>query len=147
MRKLNARKMLSLVLCVMLLAAAAMTAFAGEVTETETVFDMGGTQEAPVILGEGETVFMFVVTDTDGNESWFEIHTDRTVVGEALTELGLIAGEQGPYGLYVKDVCGIHAAYEEDGHYWSFYVNGEYALSGVDTTEIDPDALYLLKVD
>ena len=61
------------------------------------------------MLGEGKTVFTFVVTDGDGNETAFEIHTDKATVGEALTELGLIAGEEGQYGLYVTEVNGIAA--------------------------------------
>ena len=38
------------------------------------------------VLGEGQTTFMFNVIDADGNETAFEIHTDKTTVGEALVE-------------------------------------------------------------
>ena len=94
------------------------------------------------VMGEGATVFQFSVVDLDETETKFEIHTDETTVGAALIKLGLIEGEEGPYGLYVKKVNGITAVYEEDGSYWAFYENGEYGLTGVDMTDIDPDVAY-----
>ena len=30
------------------------------------------------VLGEGETVFTFIVTDADGNDTQFEIHTENS---------------------------------------------------------------------
>ena len=39
--------------------------------------------------------------DKDGNETNFEIHTDKTTVGEALMEVGLLEGEESEYGLFV----------------------------------------------
>ena len=53
-----------------------------------------------------------------------------------MQELGLIEGEEGPYGLYVKKVNGITADYDVNGTYWAFYVNGTMAPTGVDMTEI-----------
>ena len=98
-------------------------------------------------LGEGEKAFLFTVVDKDGNETNFDIHTDKEVVGDALLELGLIAGEDGQYGLYVKTVNGIVADYDVDGTYWAFYINGEYAMSGVDTTPINEGETYSFKVE
>jgi hypothetical protein len=68
-------------------------------------------------------------------------------VGEALQALKLIDGEPGDYGLYVKEVTGIRAVYEEDSTYWAFYINGEYGMSGVDATDIEPGASYAFKVE
>lgn len=99
------------------------------------------------VLGEGQTKFLFTVVDKDKNETHFEIHTDKKTVGEALLELKLIDGENGDYGLYVKTVNGITADYDTDQTYWAFYVNGEYASSGVDTTTIDESATYSFKVE
>ena len=87
------------------------------------------------------------VKDKDGNETQFEIHTDKETVGEALQELNLIDGEEGEYGLFVKTVNGITADYDADGVYWAFYVNGEYAASGVDVTQITEGDSYALKVE
>lgn len=75
----------------------------------------------------------------------FTIKTDKDTVGAALLEHGLIAGEEGAYGLYIKQVNGITADYDVDQTYWSFYINGEYAMTGVDTTEITEGATYQLE--
>ena len=98
-------------------------------------------------LGAGETEFQFTVTDPDGNETSVTIHTDQTMVGEALQELGLIEGDEGPYGLYVKTVNGITLDYDKDQAYWGFYINGRYAMSGVDVTEIGPGDAYELRAE
>lgn len=99
------------------------------------------------VLGEGQTVFTFNVTDADGNETNFEIHTDKETVGDALLELNLIAGEDSEYGLYVKTVNGITADYDKDQTYWAFYVNGEYAQTGVDSTNVTAGDTYSFKVE
>ena len=66
---------------------------------------------------------------------------------DALLEEGLIEGEDGAYGLYVKKVNGILADYEVNQTYWAFYINGEYAMSGVDATDIVEGATYSFKVE
>ncbi|MBQ8278937.1 MAG: DUF4430 domain-containing protein [Roseburia sp.] len=110
--------------------------------------EVQNTEEAQAnVLGEGATQFLFTVVDKDGNETSFEIHTDKEIVGEALLELELIAGEDSEYGLFVKTVNGITADYNEDQTYWAFYVNGEYATSGVDTTPIEEGMTYTFKVE
>lgn len=99
------------------------------------------------VLGEGETRFDFTVVDQEGEETQFEIHTDQETVGEALQDVGLIEGEEGEYGLYVKTVNGITADYDKDGVYWAFYVNDEYASEGVDSTKITEGDTYAFKVE
>ncbi|MBO5943926.1 MAG: DUF4430 domain-containing protein [Clostridia bacterium] len=89
-----------------------------------------------------EKSFVFKVIDLDGSEKSFDIKTDAKTVGEALVNEKLISGEQGDYGLMVDTVNGIKYDFTADGAYWAFYVNGEYAMSGVDTTEIDETAIY-----
>lgn len=91
--------------------------------------------------------FTFKVVDDKGNEETFSIKTDKTIVGEALLEKGLIAGEQGDYGLYVKTVNNITADFDTDKTYWAFYINDEYAMTGVDVTEIENGATYTFKIE
>ena len=74
----------------------------------------------------------------------FTVKTDKDTVGAALLEHNLIAGDESEYGLYVKVVNGITADYDVDQSYWAFYVNGEYAMTGVDTTAIEEGATYQL---
>lgn len=98
-------------------------------------------------VGEGDTEFDFVVVDLEGNEKNYKVHTDDTVVGDALLAVDLIKGEESQYGLYVKEVNGIIADYDVDGTYWAFYIDGEYASAGVDSTEITEGSIYMFKVE
>lgn len=123
-----------------------MTQEAGIPEQTEETGNQA-VSEAVTVIGEGETKFFFTVMDREGTETSFEIHTDKDIVGEALLELGLISGEESEFGLFVKSVNDIVADFEIDGTYWAFYVNGEYAMSGVDTTTIEEDTSYMLKVE
>ena len=99
------------------------------------------------ILGKGEKNFIFTVADTDGNEEVFSIFTDKKTVGDALKEHKLIDGEEGQFGLYVKTVNSISYDYDKDGKYWAFYVDGEYASTGVDKTEIKNGCSYMFKAE
>ena len=75
----------------------------------------------------------------------FTVNTDKETVGDALIEHNLIHAEDGDYGLYIKVVNGITADYDVDKSYWAFYIDGEYATSGVDTTDIDENVTYRLE--
>ena len=69
------------------------------------------------------------------------------VLTSTLSSQVLLEGEEGPYGLYVKVVNGIRADYDKDKVYWAFYVDGDYAVSGVDVTEIQAGSEYALRVE
>lgn len=142
------RKRLPFILCIALIAAMALMAIGCNADKNgDTVTTAGQeTPVAPTVKGEGATVFYFNVVDKDGAETKFEIHTDKTVVGDALLELGLIEGDMGDYGLYVKKVNGITADYDTDGTYWAFYIGDEYGMTGVDMTNIEAGATYAFKV-
>lgn len=139
------KKWLALIGCIVLIAALALTTTGcGSKEEAQAPAEAPAPNEAGTVVqvGTGATTFQFSVVDLEGNESKFEIHTDETTVGAALLKEGLIEGEEGPYGLYVMKVNGIEAIYEEDGSYWAFYENGEYGMTGVDMTDIDPEVAY-----
>ena len=146
MQKTLILKVLRAAVCIVLIAAAALfTTGCNNTQETpQTTTAVSSAQDATPI-GEGVTKFTFTVTDPDGNETAFLVSTDKTVVGEALQELNLIQGEEGPYGLYVKTVNGITVDYDTHGMYWAFYINGEMAPSGVDVTDITSGAVYSLR--
>lgn len=126
-------------------AAAAETGKEAEATPTEAPASDAAVEEVTV-LGEGSRMFDFSVVDLEGNETWFEIHTDEETVGGALLAVELIEGDNGPYGLYVKTVNGITADYDKDKVYWAFYVNDEYGMSGVDTTAIKEGEIYSFRI-
>lgn len=151
MQKTRLTKLLSLILCIVLIAAIALFTTGcndnSKTTDNESQAVSIVSQDNITVLGEGEKQFIFTVTDADGNETQYEIHTDKTTVGEALMELDLIAGDEGEFGLYVKTVNGITVDYDTDGKYWAFYIDGEYALAGVDATDITEGATYSFKVE
>ena len=102
--------------------------------QTGDIWD-GATYKEDVTLGNGSKT---VEVEFKVNEKsiTFTIKTDAETLGDALLEHDLIAGEQGDYGIYVKQVNGITADYDADRRYWGFYKNGEYLLTGVDKTAI-----------
>lgn len=150
MQMTQLKKTLSLILCIVLIAATALLAVgcSDDTTPTQaTVSESTLAPEEGNVLGEGATQFTFTVTDLEGNETSWQINTDKKMVGEALLDLGLIAGDQGEYGLYVKTVNGLTLDYDTDGKYWAFYVDGVYGTVGVDSTEIVPGAVYAFKAE
>lgn len=136
------KKVLSVV-CVFVLFAAMAWNITGcsskpatQETQTSTAVDTDS------VLGEGDKTFYFIAVDLEGNESKYEIHSSAKFVGEALMEHGLIAGDTGDYGLYVKTVNGITLDWDKDAKYWSFLIAGEYAMTGCDMTEIENGITY-----
>ena len=127
-------------------AATEETTEAAEET-TEAAADAAD-EDSVVILedgktyGEGATSFTFVVTDKDKNTVTVTVNTDEQTVGAALVALNLVSGSTSEYGLMVDTVNGITLDYNKDGMYWSFYINGEYAMTGVDATPVEADATY-----
>ncbi len=98
-------------------------------------------------IGEGNTEFAFEVVLEDGTTTLYNVHTDEKTVGAALLGVNLIAGDDSEYGLYVKTVDGVTADYDKDGTYWAFYIDGEYASTGVDSTDVVPGSTYSFKVE
>lgn len=103
--------------------------------------DKGNDAQVETPVGVAFTV---VVKDLDGNETKFEYTSDAASVGEALLAEGLIEGDEGEYGLYINTVNGMTADWDKDQTYWAFYINDEYATTGVDQTEITEGATYSL---
>ena len=127
------KKALLICLCLVLTAATVLAM-------TACKKDDPGDRETPV-------TFTLKVVDLDGNETTKVIETKKWTVGAALFAEGIITGEEGQYGLYIKMVNGITADYDVDQTYWAFYINGEYATSGADTTPVTDGAAYEFKVE
>lgn len=123
--------------CILSLAACGNSVAKEGAWETATYFK-------DTALGDGSKT---VVVEVKAEESsvTFTIKTDKKTVGDALLEHSLIAGDQSEYGLYVKKVNGIVADYDTDKTYWAFYIDGEYAMTGIDATEIEEGATYTLE--
>ena len=148
MQNKNLKRILSLLLSIMLIAAMALFTIGCNDNSTtseptDNILDETDVRE----LGDGATQVSFTVVDQNGKESHFVIYTDKTILSDALLEHNLIAGEDGEYGLYVKTVNGTTLDYNKDGKYWAFYVNDAYATKGVEKTEIDDTAKYCFKAE
>lgn len=147
MKQSSMKTMLSLVLVFVLLAAAALTGCSGAPAETTEPPETISTPTDVTVLGEGSKSFDLTIVDKEGVSHLYQIHTDEEYVGFALIAHELIEGEEGPYGLYIKSVLGQVLDYETDGMYWSFYVGGEYAMTGVDLTPVTEGEHYMLKAE
>lgn len=157
MKKTNIAKILSIILALVLIAVTALVLTGcgdkknntdeTKPTVAETPEDGDTVADDIIVKGEGETEFLFYVTDVNGKVTKFKILTDEETVGDALLNVGLISGEEGDYGLYVKVVNGTELDYNRDGKYWAFYVNGEYGMTGVDMTNIENGATYEFRAE
>ncbi len=88
--------------------------------------------------------FTVVVVHLDGTEKTFDYETTKSTLGDALLEKGLIDGYKDTYGLTVTTVDGVYYDWNTSGVYWSLLINGEYAMSGVDSTIVQEGAVYSL---
>ncbi len=124
------KKLLCLAMCLMLVLS--LASCFGQ-TDSKELWD-SATYKSDTELGEGSKT-VYVEVTVEENSVTFTIHTDEAILGDALIAHGLVEGEEGAYGLYIKKVNGITADYDVDQSYWGFYKNGEYMLTGVDGTE------------
>ena len=94
---------------------------------------------------QGAKEFTVEVVHADGSSKTFTYHTDEEFLGTVLEAEGLIKGEMGPYGLTIFEVDGERAVWEENGAYWAIFVNGEYGMTGVDTTPVNDGDTFKLE--
>ncbi len=143
------KKVLSLILSIVLIAAMALLA-SGCNGNNENIGGTPSENSAAVEsteIGVGAKQFTFTVIDLEGRQTVFLVKTDKETVGEALLENNLIAGEQGDFGLYVKTVNGITVDYDIHKKYWAFYEGDKYAAKGVDQTPITEGAAYSFRAE
>ena len=124
----------SVVLVVVVLSFVLCLVSCNEKIDAEGLWE-NATYRSDKEFGKGEKT-VEVEVKVEEQSVTFTIHTDADTLGAALLEHNLIAGEEGQFGLYVKTVNGMLADYDVDKSYWGFYQNGEYLMTGVDTTAI-----------
>ena len=139
MQKSMMGKWIALLLAAMILLAACGPA---QTSSAQPVSSAAAQSGAAIEKGEGQTAFTLQVVGADGQQTDFASHTDEKTVGAALLKLELVAGENSQYGLYVKTVNGVTADFDKDKTYWAFYIDGEYASTGVDSTNIEAGKTY-----
>ena len=92
----------------------------------------------------GEKDFTVVVIHSDGTETEFPLQSGEEYLGRALVSEGLVEDNQGTYGLYIQEVDGERAVWEENGAYWSIYVGEEPATTGADEIVLTDGGIYKL---
>jgi hypothetical protein len=92
---------------------------------------------------DGTKTFTLTVVHGDGTSKDFTITSEREFLAEALLDENLIVESDSP-GMYTT-VDGETADYSVDQSYWGFYVDGEYAMEGMNTTPIVHGGKYKLE--
>ena len=92
---------------------------------------------------DGTKEITVTVVHADQSEKEFAYHTDAEYLGEALLAEGLIAGEDGAYGLFVTTVDG-ETADDSKQQWWCLTKNAETVNTGVDQTPIADGEQYEL---
>ena len=135
MKKILALALAFCLVCCMFASCSVLDAlgFSSDDTKVEGGVWDNATYNTDTELGTGSKTVQ-VEVKAEEKSITFTIHTDKEILGDVLLEYGLISGEEGAYGLYVKFVNGIEADYDKDQTYWAFYKNGEYMMTGVDST-------------
>lgn len=149
MKQTSRTSLLSLFLCVVLIAALALSMTGCGETGTPVTTEPAEpvTFQNGDIVGEGSKEFLLTVVNQAGVETSCTVRTDKETVGDALLELGIVSGEDSQYGLMMYTVNGEYHKYEEDYCYWAFYIGEEYAMTGVSGTAIEVGVNYRLVVE
>ena len=94
---------------------------------------------------EGSKTFTVTVIHSDGAVKEFTCHTDAEKLDEALLAEGLIAGEDGPYGLTVITVDGEDAVWATDNAYWCIWIGDEMAVTGISEIPVYEGSVFKLE--
>lgn len=115
------------------LLLAAVLMFALVACGGETANETSSAAPASSAVEAAKIRLTVAVTYADGKTEEFPIETDAKTLRGALEQENLVEGEESEYGLFVQKVNGVAAS---DNAYWAFYQDGEYLMTGVDTTPI-----------
>ena len=129
MKNTKFARILSFVLCLVLVAAMSLLSV--------------GCNDNNTPASAGKKEFTLTVTHSDSSEKTFTVKSEKQTVGEALLDEKLIDIEDG----MVFTVDGETVKFEDGGKYWAFYIGNEYAMTGVDATDIEDGQTYAFKVE
>lgn len=94
---------------------------------------------------QGAKGYTVTVVHSDGTVKEFSYRTDAEFLDDALLAEGLIAGEDGPYGLTVITVDGEDAVWDTDNAYWAIWIGEEMASTGISEIPVYDGSAYKLE--
>lgn len=133
------KRICPILLCLLLLLGALAGCGKDEETGNETSLLISGNS-----YGTGSRKFTFLTENLSGKQTSVKIYTNEETVGSALITLGILKGEDSPYGFYITEVNGIPLDYDTDGKYWAFYIDGKASDSAIDQEIIRNGSEYAL---
>ena len=145
MKRISQNKIIvsfALLLCmILLLSACGSREVLPEVWEDATYTE-------DTTLGEGSKKVDVYVTAADKSVK-LTVKTDEEKLGAALLALGIIEGDMGEFGIYIKVVNGMTADYDVDASWWGFNKvlpdgTRETMMTGVDGVTISDGEAYEL---
>lgn len=92
-----------------------------------------------------ESTINIAINDYEKNEIYNEeIKTESAKLIDVLKELDIdLQYEDGQYGAYITSIKGLEQKEDEKGmYYWSYYVDDEYAKTGVSACNIEDGKKY-----
>ena len=92
----------------------------------------------------GQKTFTVTVVHSDGTIKDVTITSSEEFLAAALREEGILTDDGIESGMYLI-VDGETASWEEDQAYWGFFVNGDFAVAGLNDTPIEDGAIYKLE--
>lgn len=92
----------------------------------------------------GDKNITVTVVHSDGSTKDFTHSTDQEFLGRAIVEMGLVEDNQDQYGLFILEVDGEVASWEENQAYWSVYEGDVPAVTGADQIPIADGGVYKL---
>ena len=92
---------------------------------------------------EGQKQLTVIVIHRDGSNRSFSLDTQEGYLGRALVEAGIVADDQGDYGLYIQTADG-ETADSAKQEWWCVTKGGEKVSTGADSTPIAQGEQYEL---
>lgn len=124
----------------------ASSAVSSEVSSEAVSSEGASSEAAPAESAAGEETtgsktITLTVVHGDGTSNDITVSTDAENLRDALEAEGIIAGEDGPYGMFVQTVDG-ETADDGEQEWWCLTKGGEMWNYGVDDTEIADGDVY-----
>lgn len=142
-----------LTLAALLLLCSLLPVGCAKGADTSSLPDGDGSQTSSVLIIEDKKELgdatkaktITVLVDHGGPITTVTLHTDAKMLADALTESGLVQGEDGDYGLMILTVDGDTADYAKEKTWWKLCdAEGNMTPSGASSTEIKDGDTYQL---